>query len=136
LGNKDELHPNQEVFSMPVSYIQHKGKTILYVDYRNMTGEQTKEAIEILEEEARELRTWSQKGLVLTDFRNAKASQEYMTHAKKLGKEVFADKIQKSAALGITGVKSILLQAYNAFSKDKIVPFDSEEEAKEWLVKD
>lgn len=121
---------------MPVSYIQYKGKTILYVDYRNMTGEQTKEAIAILEEEARVLSSWTQKGLVLTDFRSAKASQEYMAHAKKLGKEVFAEKIQKSAALGITGVKSILLQAYNAFSRDKIVSFDSEEEAKEWLVKD
>jgi hypothetical protein len=121
---------------MPVSYIQYKGKTILYVDYRNMTGDQTKEAIAILEEEAREMRTWTHRGLILTDFRNAKASQEYMAHAKKLGKEVFAEKIQKSAALGITGVKNILLQAYNAFSKDKIVPFDSEEEAKEWLIKD
>lgn len=121
---------------MPVSYIQYKGKTILYVDYRNMTGDQTKEAIAILEEEAREMRTWTQKGLILTDFRNAKASSEYMAHAKKLGKEVFADKIQKSAALGITGVKSILLQAYNAFTKDKIIPFDTEEEAKEWLIKD
>ena len=121
---------------MPVNYIQYKGKKILYVDYRNMTGEQTAEAIANLEEEAKEMRTWTKKGLILTDFRNAKASAEYMAHAKKLGKEVFAEKIQKSAALGITGVKNILLQAYNAFSKDKLVPFNSEEEAKEWLIKD
>jgi hypothetical protein len=118
---------------MPVSYIQYKGKKILYVDYRNMTGEQ---GIATLNEEAKEMENWTQKGLVLNDFRNAKASAEFMAHAKKLGKEVFVFKVQKTAAIGITGVQSILLQAYNAFSKDKLVPFATEEEAKEWLIKD
>jgi hypothetical protein len=121
---------------MPVKYVQYKGKTIFYVDFRNMTGEQTKEAIATLDEEAKEMRTWKQKGLILNDFRNAKATTEFMSYAKKLGKEVFAAKVRKSAAIGITGVQSILLQAYNAFAQDKIVPFATEEEAKEWLIKD
>ena len=59
-----------------------------------------------------------------------------MAHAKKLGKEVFAPMTKKAAAIGITGVQKILLQAYNTFSQDKLVLFDTEEEAKEWLVKD
>ena len=118
---------------MPVSYIQYKGKTILYVDFRNMTGDQ---GIATLDDEAKAMESWTQTGLILNDFRNAKASAEFMAHAKKLGKEVFVTKVKKSAAIGITGVQGILLQAYNAFSKDKLVPFASEEEAKEWLIKE
>jgi hypothetical protein len=122
--------------NMRMKYIKYKGKTILYVDYSNMTGEQTNEAMALLDDEAKEMRTWTQRGLVLSDFRNSKANTEFIAYGKKLGKEVFAEKVQKSAAIGITGVQNILLQAYNAFTKDKIVPFATEEEAKEWLIKD
>jgi hypothetical protein len=119
-----------------LKYILYKGKTILYVDYSNMTGEQTKEAMALLDDEAAEVRTWTQKGLFLTDFRNSKANSEFIAYGKKLGKEVFAEKVLKSACIGITGVQSILLQAYNSFTRDKIIPFATEEEAKEWLIKD
>lgn len=118
---------------MPVKYIQHKGKTILYVDYSNQIGEQ---GIVTLNEQAKVMSTWTEKGLVLDNFANSKASSEFMAHAKKLGKEVFAPKALKTAAIGLTGLQMILVQAYNTFSKDKLVPFNSEEEAKEWLVKD
>lgn len=121
---------------MRLKYIQHKGKKILYVDYSNMTGDQTRQAMALLDEEAKEMRTWTQRGLVLTDFRNSKATQEFIAYGKKLGKEVFSEKVKKSACIGINGVQSILLQAYNAFTKDKIVPFATEEEAKNWLIKD
>jgi hypothetical protein len=118
---------------MPVKYIQYKGKTILYVDYSNTTGDK---AIATLYEEAKEVRTWKEPGLVLNDFRNSKATSEFMSEAKKLGKELFSAMEKKTAAIGITGIQNILLQAYNAFSKDKIVPFATEEEAKEWLIED
>ena len=118
---------------MPVKYIQYKGKTILYCDFSNLIGD---EAIAVLDEEAKAMETWTEKGLVLSDFRNGKASTGFMSHAKKLGKEVFAPMTHKAAAVGISGVKTVLLQAYNTFSKDKLVPFATEEEAKEWLIKD
>lgn len=118
---------------MPVKYIQHKGKTILYVDYSNQNGEQ---GIATLNEQAKEMGRWTEKGLILDNFQNSKASPDFMAHAKKLGKEVFAPRAYKTAAVGLTGLQMILVQAYNAFSKDKLVPFNSEEEAKDWLVKD
>jgi hypothetical protein len=118
---------------MPVKYIQYKGKTILYCDFRNQTGD---EGIATLDDEAKAMETWTQKGLVLSDFHNSKGSSNFMAHAKKLGKEVFAPKTHKAAAIGLSGLQMILLQAYNTFSKDKLVPFDTEEEAKEWLIKD
>lgn len=118
-----------------LKYIQYKGKSILYLDLSNMTGAQTKEAIALLDEEAKEMRTWTQKGLILTDFRNSKANSEFIAHGKKLTKEVFSTIPHKSAAIGITGVQNILLQAYNTLAKNKIVPFNTEEEAKGWLIK-
>ena len=118
---------------MPVKYIEYKGKTILYVDFSNQIGEQ---GIVTLNEQAKAMESWTQKGLILDNFQNSKGSAEFMAHAKKLGKEIFAPKSYKTAAVGLTGLQMILLQAYNTFAKDKLVPFDSEEEAKEWLVKD
>ncbi len=118
---------------MPVKYIQYKGKTILYCDFRNLTGD---EGIAVLDDEAKAMRTWTQKGLILSDFHNSKGSTGFMSHAKKLGKEIFAPMTHKAAAIGLTGIQMVLLQAYNAFSKDKLVPFNSEEEAKEWLIKE
>jgi hypothetical protein len=118
---------------VPIKYIQYKGKTILYCDFTNQTGD---EGIATLDEEAREMRKWTQPGLILSDFHNAKGSTGFMSHAKKLGKEIFAPMTLKAAAVGITGIQSVLLQAYNAFSADKLVPFATEEEAKEWLIKE
>ncbi|HOU49871.1 MAG TPA: hypothetical protein PLR10_01560, partial [Smithella sp.] len=112
---------------------QHKGKTILYCDFRNQIGA---EAITTLDEEAKEIKTWTRKGLILSDFRGAKASPEFMAYAKKIGKEVFAPMTQKVACIGLSGVQSVLLQAYNTFTADKIIPFKTEEEAKDWLIKD
>lgn len=118
---------------MPLKYIHHKGKKILFVDFTNQIGDQ---AIATLDEEAKEMENWTGKGLILNDFHGAKGSPAFMAHAKKLGKEVFVNTVHKSAAIGLTGLQMILLQAYNNFTKDKIVPFNTEEEAKEWLVKD
>lgn len=118
---------------MPVKYIQYKGKTILFCDFRNLTGD---EGIAVLDEEAKIMKTWTEKGLVMSDFHNSKGSPGFMAHAKKLGKEIFAPRTLKAAAIGLSGIQMVLLQAYNAFSADKLVPFNSEEEAKEWLIKE
>jgi hypothetical protein len=118
---------------MPIKYIQYKGKKILFVDFSNMTGDQ---AIATIDEEVKEMQNWTEKGLVLNVFYNAKATSEFMAHAKKAGKEVFVRTIYKSAAVGLTGLQMVLLQAYNTFSKDKLTPFKTEEEAKEWLIKE
>lgn len=118
---------------MPVSYIYYKGKKILYADFTNQVGDQ---GISTLDDEAKAMEDWTEKGLILNNFHNAKASPAFMAHAKKLGKEVFVRTVYKSAAIGLTGLQMVLLQAYNSFTKDKIIPFNTEEEAKEWLIKD
>ena len=80
-----------------LKYLSYKGKRILYVDYSNLSGERAKEALVLLDDEANEMRSWTQRGLVLSDFRNSKANSEFIAYGKKLGKEVFAEKVLKSA---------------------------------------
>jgi hypothetical protein len=53
---------------------------------------------------------------------------------KVLGQEVFKEKTIKSAVLGVTGIKKILLVVYSKFSKDDVVAFDRYEDALEYLV--
>ena len=118
---------------MPLKYIEYKGKRILYIDFRNKTGDQN---VATLDEVAREMQTWTEKGLTLSDFRNSTGSPAYMARIKKLGAEVFIPMTIKNAAIGLTGLQMILLNAFNSFVKTSARSFDTEEEAKEWLVKD
>lgn len=52
--------------------------------------------------------------------------------------ENYGHKISKRAVLGITGIKKILLAGYNKVSGKgvKAIPFDTKEEALEYLVSD
>jgi hypothetical protein len=59
-----------------------------------------------------------------------------MARVKQLGKEVFAIKVDKAAAVGIGSVKAVLLEAYNKFTGRDLRTFKTEAEALEWLVKD
>jgi hypothetical protein len=116
-----------------LSYQQYKGKNILYIDFRNKKRNQN---IATIYDAAKEVRAWTEKGLILPDFRNAITTPEFLTYAKQLGLEVFAPKSLKSACIGITGAKKKLLQEYNTFCSRSVVSFETEEEAKEWLIRD
>jgi hypothetical protein len=115
---------------MPVSWIEHSGKRILYADYRNQSG---KELLQTLDAELAEMRRAGKGVLLLADFRGASANDEFMSKGKAYGKEL-RDLTHKSAAIGISGMKKILLSAYNTFTGDKLKPLDSEDEAKGYLV--
>lgn len=118
---------------MSIKYINHKGKQVLYIDYSNCkTIEETLAVLELVKEEY--LRTTGSI-LTLNNFEGAFGSSEYMKKANEYGKEIFNARTAKNAALGVTGIKKILLYGYNAVVRDKIVPFDSKEEALDYLVK-
>ena len=57
-----------------------------------------------------------------------------MKKASEYGKEVFNERTSKNAAIGVSGIKKILLQAYNLVVKDKLLPFNTKEEALEYLI--
>ena len=116
---------------MSVSWIEYKGKEILFIDYRGLGLE---ESLETLDQAEEVIVGRKDKILILVDTRDAYTSAEFMARLKESGKEI-APKMEKQAIVGITGLKAILLDAYNRFTGSALKPFSIQEEAKEWLVK-
>lgn len=118
---------------MGPSWIEHKGKRILFVDYRGCTDEE--ESLKILREEI-EIDRQNPAGIrMLVDYTGATASPGYMAEVKQSGKEIRNNKVEKIAVLGIEGLKKVLFAGYLSFTRNKnIRAFENDIEAKAWLV--
>lgn len=118
---------------MPISWLEHKGKNILYVDYRGQTGA---DLIKTLEAAYKTVTKARGKTLVLDDFTGAVLDSAFMARAKELGTPKGERKSGRTAAIGVGGLKPILLSGYNIATGAGIMPFDTREEALEWLVEE
>lgn len=116
---------------MPISIIEHKGKQIIYVDYKETTSPE--EMIKLFHESAAFYQTMQGQQLFLTDFAGVKADGDFMKEVKKLGKEVFT-RTEKAATIGLTGIQQILLNGYNRFTGKNVRAFGSKLEALDYLV--
>lgn len=114
-----------------VQKIQYKGKEILYINYQGIVGED--KMIETLHEAEDVILSDNKPHLQLSNISDAFATPGYMIAAKKFGKKT-QSLTTKSAIIGITGVKALLLKSYNLVSGDKLKAFNTLEEAKEYLV--
>jgi len=116
-----------------VSKIPHKGKQILYIDYQGCKSED--EMIEILKEAQQIIIKENKPYLQLTNITNAFATANYMKKAKEVAKDT-PKLATKRAIVGINSPgRKVLLQAYNfILGKDKMVPFDDLEKAKDYLI--
>lgn len=117
---------------MSLSYIEHKGKKVLYIDYSNCKT--VEETLLVLEEVKEEYLKTTGELLTLNNFEGAYGSSAYMKKANEYGKEIFNERTCKNAALGVTGIKKILIQGYNMVVKDKLLPFETKQEALDYLV--
>lgn len=118
---------------MSVSYIFHKGKKVMVVDYTKCKTVQ--ETLAVLEQVKQEYQKTNDMIISLNDFREAYGSKEFMDKATQYGKEIFNKRTLKTAAIGVTGLKKILVNTYNAFVTNKLMIFDTKEEALDYLVK-
>jgi hypothetical protein len=118
---------------MALSYILHKGKKIMYIDYSKCKN--LDEMLAVLDSAKKEYEKTTESYLTINDFSNTFGSKDFMNKAKELGPVIFDKRTIKSAIIGVTGIKRILLQAYNTVVKNKQVPFDTKDEALEYLVK-
>jgi len=118
---------------MSLSYINYRGKNILLIDYTDCKT--TQDTLNVLELVKKEYLKTEGKVIALNDFTGVIANNEYMDLAKKYAKELFDEKTLRNACVGVTGVRKILLSAYNLVVKNKLMPFDTKEEALQFLVK-
>lgn len=114
----------------------YKGKKIITVSYEDFQSK------ELMIDSAKRLADYilsqPEKHIrVFIDLTDALGSREFMAASKDARLRVYNEKTTTSAAIGVTGMKKVLLKGYNAISKTKgIVPFSTKEKALEYLVSD
>jgi hypothetical protein len=118
---------------MSVSYINYKGKKIMIVDYSKCKTVQ--DTLDVLEKVRLEYLKTNDMITSLNDFSGGFGSSEFMSRASQLGKELFNKRTHKTAAIGVTGLKRVLVNSYNIFMTNKVQIFDTKEQALEFLVK-
>jgi hypothetical protein len=114
-----------------VKKITYKGKEIIYFDFRECAEE---EMIQLLDQGQEMIVHDNHKTLRLTNLHRAYATNTFMARANAFGKAT-KHLTQKAALVGITGAKKVLFKAYNFLIGEAARAFDTEEEAKEWLIK-
>lgn len=118
------------------SVLEYNGKEIAYLNYQGLGLEQMLQALEDAVKVAEKRSAAGEKPRpVLINITGAYAVPEFMEKSKEVGKRT-RHITSKSAIVGITGAKKILLQAYNLFTNVNMKVFDDEQSAKEWLIKD
>ncbi|MEP1033842.1 hypothetical protein [Ekhidna sp.] len=113
-----------------IQKITHKGKEIVYVDYR---GQSEAEMLETATSLREYLISSPGHHLRLVNITNTPATRKFTAYIRELGKET-KDVPVKGAVVGITGAKKVLLSGYNRLLGGAMRPFDDEEVAKEYLV--
>jgi len=112
--------------------ITYKGKEILYENYTNLNGEQISIRVPIFSH--LELNMGKKDMLLIIDLSNSFANKGAVSAFTEAGK-VTGHLFPKTAVLGITGVKKILLNVVNRLTQVNAKPFSDIEGAKEYLIK-
>jgi hypothetical protein len=114
-----------------IRFIQHKGAEILYIDFSEC---QVAELFPLFAQAKAMIASRPRQSLLtLTNVTNAQhndaANQQmksYTAHNKPY--------VKAAAVVGIEGLKKILLDTIVLISKRQIHPFDTIEQAKDWLA--
>ena len=113
-----------------IQKIHHKGKEIIYIDYRGLEED---EMISL----AQSLRSFLEADpgdhLRLVNISDTPAGRKFTSYVRQLGKDTRHIPV-KAAIVGITGAKKVLLSGYNRLLGGAMRPFDDEDTAKEYLV--
>jgi hypothetical protein len=118
---------------MSIEWIEYKGKKILYIKYGDM--DQSKMLDQIKEATKTIVSSGSSEILSLSDLTGCYINEAFLELTKSESKTSLP-LTKKAAVVGIIGIKKLLLNAVNAFTIKARKPFDTIEEAKEWLTAD
>ena len=116
-----------------LSHIDHKGKEIIYINYSKLKGDELNNAIDSVKHyfENSNLRDV----LSLTDVTDAVADRPAMAKLQDIAN--YCRTIEKKSALvGVTGLKKVLVDGVNMLTNRDFRSFDTVAAAKEWLVHD
>ncbi len=117
---------------MGVNWITYGGKRILFIDYNGVKSED--DMLRILYEEVEILRKEVQRQLLLINVGNSYTTEKYKNEVQRLTKEIISHKTEKSAIVGLVGLKKIIFGTMIKLSGGHARTFDTETDAKNWLV--
>lgn len=117
---------------MSSTWIEYRGRKILYSDYRGLTE---KQMIENMDHGYKMMHASPGGVLVLVNVLGEFPVKIFMEHFKLSGRTKDARMIAKLAAVGVKkGVMAILLEEMSANIGIMIQLFDTEDQAKDWLI--
>ena len=113
--------------------IEHKEKPILYLDYSNFqTTDETIRAILDVNKYIKKL--GYNEILLLVNVSNSNANEKIVVDALKQNAIIVKTYVKKAAVIGVTNKQEVILTIVNMFSNLGLKPFDSIDEAKNWLI--
>ena len=115
-----------------ISWIEHKGKQILYVDYSGLFDDEIIKATQEVNDFITKIGKYEL--FILVDVRNSIANEKWTVDALKNNASAVKPYTKKAAVVGVTKTQDIILTVVNMFSGLGIKSFDTVELAKDWLV--
>lgn len=115
----------------PASFITHQGKRVLLIDFAGCAPEDFVERIARVREVVDDQPPASL--LILTDVTGASFNSGTNALMKSYSK-ANSPFVKRSAVVGATGLRRIILQGVRVFTGRDIRPFDDRESALNWLV--
>jgi uncharacterized protein YjgD (DUF1641 family) len=121
-----------------ISWVEHKGKKILFIDYTNLRSTIPEEKAETLDviKRVKDLAEESKgKILFLSDVTNATPDKDVLDALKDLATFTNSRQIvEKECVVGLSSMQKVLMNIINLVSKAKLTMFGTVQEAKDWLV--
>jgi maleate cis-trans isomerase len=117
---------------MPVTWIEHNGKKILFADYKGIKDQdelrkQANLTFDMLRRDP------AKNILFVCDYSQSSVGSEFMAEVKKKAVDLLKVKSLTSAIVGITGLKMIMFRAYAAVTGSQAKLFATVEEAKDYV---
>jgi hypothetical protein len=114
-----------------VSFIKHREKEILFLDFSNS---QPHEVLQTIEDAKQLIKARPERSLLtLTDVTNARFNEQVGDQLKQFTAHN-KPYVKAGAVVGVTGLKRIIFSAVVTFSRRNLETFDDLEQAKHWLT--
>jgi len=116
---------------MESRWIDHKGKKLFFIDLANMNYEQIQQETDELVKYIVQFPPHSLP--TITDVRGTIASPDILRVFKASG-TIIGKHLSRQAVVGIYGVRYVFLDVINRITGGNARPFDTIEQAKDWLA--
>ena len=120
---------------MRSTWIEHKGKKIFYQDFSRNFYNSAVVKTELEEVQKIVIAQPMNSVLVLSDFRDTNVGTDLLT-AMNTASAATKAHVNKTAVLGVTGMKRKLADLLTAVTGQPLRYFDNLEAAKDWLAED